>query len=84
MATGGARRTEIATVSLEIKTSVDVTDNGYLGPQASVSDHMKAAIEEVGRWSWYVDKRKGTTEQYDSVGVRVEVLAVTIVPKEKT
>lgn len=67
-------------VSVEVKTLVEISDSGYLGGTASVDDHMVQAIQQAGHWQWFV--KKSTTSEPEPIGVRLRVLAVTILPKE--
>lgn len=71
-------------VSLEIKTLVEITDNGYLGIEATVAEHMRNAEEQVSRWRWLVEKGAGTNPDPQPLGVRTRVIGVTILPQEST
>lgn len=71
-------------IAIEIKTLVEVSDNGYLGIEASVADHIRQAEEQVGRWRWLVEKGAGTTPDPQPIGVRTKVIGVTILPQEKS
>lgn len=66
-------------VSIEIKTMVEIVDEGYLGEGATVAEHIKHAREAAENWQWFV--RKGGTEPHP-IGVRLKVIGVTILPQE--
>lgn len=69
------------TVALEIKTMVEISDEGYLGETATVMEHSKQAREQVEVWQWFV-KKGGTDPQ--QVAVRVKVIGITILPRDGT
>lgn len=45
-----------AKVTLTISTTVEISDSGYLGGEASVDAHIKKAVAEVKRWQVLIQK----------------------------
>ncbi len=44
------------TIHIEMKFSIDITDDGYLGPRESVASHINRARQDVANWQWFVKK----------------------------
>lgn len=69
------------TVTLLINAVVEITDDGYLGTEATVKDHIERARTTVNRWSLFV-KKGSTSEEHEALPARLTVEAVTVIPKE--
>lgn len=66
-------------VPVKITAVVDITDAGYLGFSSTVQSHIDHAREESRYWKFFI-KRGGGAPQ-EQIPVKVEVQAVSIVPK---
>lgn len=66
------------TVTLDVKLTVEVTDDGYLGLDATVQRHIHKAKTDAQGWKFLV--QRGATQPKE-VRAQVKVLAVSIVPE---
>lgn len=65
------------TIVLEVDGFMNVTDEGYLGPEATVREHIDSARRNAENWRWFV--KKGGTEP-EEIHLKVIVRQVLITP----
>jgi hypothetical protein len=66
-------------VQLDAHLTVEVVDDGYLGTNMSVDEHLKRARDQAEQWGYLV--QKGSLEPVRA-RASVKVVSLTIVPKE--
>lgn len=66
------------TVTLDVKLTVEVTDDGYLGVGATVQEHIHKAATNAQGWGYLVQQGSLNPEP---VQAKVTVLAVSIIPE---
>lgn len=66
------------TVTLEIDTTIDFSDSGYLGTKASIEEHVTAALDKLGNSTLWIKEGTGDSRH---VPFKYKVKAVTILPK---
>lgn len=65
--------------TFSITTTLDFDDDGYLGAQATVEDHIKAAREKLSTCQFLI--KQGATDPKPIGRVKVELLALSLIPK---
>ena len=70
---------DLVRVALDIHTVVEVVDDGYLGYQASVQEHIDKAIKDAQGWQFSVKQGAATPRV---VHAAVTVRSVSIVPEK--
>lgn len=66
-------------VSLTITTTIDIPDDGYLGTEASVAQHIQKVKNDVRNWTVYL--QRGSTEP-KVISAQFKVNSVTIIPED--
>lgn len=66
------------TVTLDVKMTLEVSNDGYLGITDTVGKHIQMARDEARAWQYLV--KKGSLEP-EPIQAKVTVLAVSIIPE---
>jgi hypothetical protein len=65
-------------VKLNITTTVEITDTGYLGVDATIQEHVQKATEQVRSWGVYLKRGPKEPERVHS---EFRVDSIHIVPE---